>query len=436
MQLLRLASVLALLLGAVTSQDVAALVDQLGSADANQRSQAYQELLRRRSPEMLPLLGQRIPGFPHHGQQLAIWLLQSQPIDQARPVLQKLVSADALFVRVAAAALLVRNGDLALMRTLVQALGAIQTGERMSALGMLVSIRDPQLAAVIRGWLQPGAPGPLVTMTLQRLLDIEQGRSEATEAAVLPLCNAEDNAVRAAALAFLVQSAGGEHGRALAQLLQAEPDRFWQVRTLLEGHDRLPAVLLPSITYALAHVRNRYEIAPTAALLRGQAPGEAVSALRKLLAHDNAEVRAGALEALVSIPGGLDHKLLRELLHGDALEQRLVAADVLNRMDDPSGLPVVLELLPRSGKSKAEATRVLAKFRSRQVVPVLLDLLQDGELSVREAAWAGLQQTLRALLPYRRFAFDQSGYDPKRPDPTAVQRLCDWWAGVRGARGA
>lgn len=423
---------LAFALASAAGQDIAALVTQLGSADSNQRHQAYQELQRRRAPEMVPLLGKQLPGFPPHGQQLGIYLLQGQPIEQTRPVFQQLVAAEAPFLRVAAAAMLVRNGDAALVPTLVQALAAMPVAERSSALGMLWNINEPRVVAAIRGYLQPGANGGLVNTALQHLIRMEQGRSEATKAAVLPLAAATDSAVRAAALAFLV-AGDASHAKALAQLLQDEPDRFWQIRQLLDGVDKLPTVLVPVIAHALANVRSRYEIGPTATLLQRQAPGEAASALRKLLLHTDAELRAGALEALVSIPGGLDQKQLRELLHGDAIEQRLVAADVLRRMDDPSGLPVVLELLPRAGQKKAEATRVLAKFRSRQVVPPLLDLLLDADLQVRNAAWNGLQEALRELLPYRRFAFDQCGYDSQKPDPVAVQRLRDFWAGVKGA---
>jgi HEAT repeat protein len=82
-------------------------------------------------------------------------------------------------------------------------------------------------------------------------------------------------------------------------------------------------------------------------------------------------------------------------------------------MDDPSGLPVVIALLPRArGAKRAEAARVLGGFRSRQAVPPLLDLLDDPELAVRQAAWTGLQEIWRDLLPYRRFDFARCGYDP------------------------
>jgi HEAT repeat protein len=98
-------------------------------------------------------------------------------------------------------------------------------------------------------------------------------------------------------------------------------------------------------------------------------------------------------------------------------------------MDDPRGLPNVLALARQPGQEQAEAVRVLATFRSREVVPVLLDRLDDGNAAVRQAAWQGLPQVVRDLFPYRRFDFEKCGYDPNAGNRSqAIAALRAWWA--------
>jgi HEAT repeat protein len=199
------------------------------------------------------------------------------------------------------------------------------------------------------------------------------------------------------------------------------------VRSFLDRATRLDPAVVDAIAAALQAARP-FDVGPTATLLQRHAPDKAVAALRALLAGNNAELRGPALEALAAIPGALDQKQLKELLDSADVSQQLAAAATLRRMDDPSGLPVVIALLPRARARKAEAARVLGDFRSRQAVPPLLDLLDDQDLAVRQAAWTGLQEIWRALLPYRRFDFTRCGYDPAAPARAAgIAALRAWW---------
>lgn len=108
--------------------------------------------------------------------------------------------------------------------------------------------------------------------------------------------------------------------------------------------------------------------------------------------------------------------------------QQLIAAKMLRRMDDTSGLPYVLDLLTKNVSRKTEATKVLAEFRSRQVGLPLINLLDDPEQPVREAAWNGLQNLMRDLFPYRQFDFAKAGYEPNsNARGQGIAMLRAWW---------
>lgn len=414
-------------------KDLEALVEQLGSSDATVRSRAYSTLQRDRRVDVVDLLGKRIDGMLPEGQQLALYLLQQHPIDATRPVYTRLLAAERPLLRASAAAMLVRSGDRARMPVLAKAVAAAPRDERQSVLNVLWSIDDPSIVEAVRGYVTAEASAPLLVSALAQLRQIEKGRSPATTAAVRALAASPTAEVRAAALAWLCGGDGGDgFATELAQLLREDGSRFWIVERLFERDRKYPAVLTDAFAAALASPRSQYDVTQAAALLKVQAPELVGPALRALLDHANDGVRTAAMQALATVPGGLEGKELQKLLQEGSPEQQLAAAAVLRRMDDSSGLPVVLQLLQSRGKHTAEAVRVLAGFRSRDVVEPLLAALDDAELPVRQAAWTGLQQVLRDLFPYRRFAFDRSGYDPNGGNRTAgIQQLRTWWVAVR-----
>ena len=169
----------------------------------------------------------------------------------------------------------------------------------------------------------------------------------------------------------------------------------------------------------------------SAALLQRSSPDKAIAALRLLLEHENQEIRTGALEALSGIPGALDTNALQRMLTTGDTQQQLVAADTLRRMDDLSGLPKVIAVLAKVGPQKAEAARVLSRFRSRAAGAAMIDLLDDPDAQVRQAAWNGLQNVLRELFPYRKFDFAKCGYEPNSPTRGAgITALRTFWSSV------
>lgn len=419
----------------VGQQDLASLVDQLAAAEPQARSQAYNELMRRRAPETVPLIGKRIVTMPPEGQQLAVYLLQQQPIEVTRPVYTQLAGAERAFLTAVGTAMLMRNGDRTQALPLAKAIRNAPDGDRQAVLNVVWSIDDPRVLEAIRSYLEPTANGALVVSTLMHLRQQEKPPQPATLAAVQALATSDAPAVRAAALAWLAGSEVGprsdEASIVLAALLTATPDLYPMTSRLFERTHKYPAALTEVIGAALERARSKHEVTQIAALLQSQGPGLAVPALRKLLDTGNEDVRAGALEALATLPGGLEGNALRTMLAGNSPEQQLVAAATLRRMDDPSGLPTVLALCKKPGAHLAEAARVLGGFRSRDAIPVLLDLLDDSNTMVRQHAWQGLQNQWRDLFPYRRFDFDKSGYAPNAGARAAgITTLRAWWAAV------
>lgn len=417
----------------VAQKELEGLVEQLGSSDPAARSRAYSTLQRERNPDVVPLLGKRIDGMPPEGQQLALYLLQQHAIDLTRPLYTRLLAAERPLLRATAAAMLVRNGDRTRLPVLAKAVAAAPREERQQVLQVLWSIDDPTITDAVRGYVTAEATAPLLVSALEQLRQLEKGRSAATTGAVRALAASTNADVRAAALTWLCGGDGGDaFAPELAQLLREDGKRFWTVERLFERGRKYPAVLTDAFAAALAAVRSQYDVQQVAALLKVQAPELVGPALRALLDHANDGVRTAAMQALAAVPGGLESKELQKMLQTGSPEQQLAAAAVLRRMDDPSGLPVVLQLVAKRDKQTAEAVRVLAGFRSREVVEPLLAALDDAELPVRQAAWTGLQQVLRDLFPYRRFAFDRIGYDPNGSNRgAAIQQLRTWWGSVR-----
>lgn len=426
-----LAGALLALSGALAAQkDLEAKVEQLGSADAATRSQAYTALIRERNPDVVPLLGKRIDTMPPDGQQYALYVLQQYPIDTTRALYTRLLGAERALLRATAAAMLVRSGDKKHQPLLTKAAAEAPASERFGVLNALWSIDDPALLDAVRAWLGADTSGPLATSVLAFLKQNEKTTSPATTAAVRALAKTGGMDARAAALVWLVGGADGEQFAAeLVALLRDAPNRYWMVERLFDRDRKYPAALTPLFENALAGPRSQYDVTQTVALLRTQAPELVAPTLRKLLGHHVADVRTAAMQALAA-SGGLEAKELQKLLKEGTPEQQVVAAAVLRRMDDPSGLPIVLQLAQQPGNHLAEAVRVLATFRSREIIEPLLKALDDGNALVRQNAWTGVQQALRDLFPYRRFEFERTGYNANTGDRAAAIQMLRAWLGA------
>jgi hypothetical protein len=414
--------------------DLERLVQQLAGDDHAASSSAYRELLDRADPALVPLIQRDILGWKRNAQHYGVLLLaqitQNQPKGPTRAMWKKLIDAGPGFLRIAALVRLIElEGERSTVAQLAAELQALPENERAGMLYLLHGFdlaREEELFAALLAWLHPGANGNTIVSVLHRLRSLAT-RTAALRAAVEPLAQSNDPAARAAALAYLT-GFDAKHATELAALLTAEPVRLGPIRGLLDGERKLPAPLLQAIVATLPQATNEHEVRQTAELLRKQSPSAGVTEQRELLGHAKPELRAAALEALGLLVGGLDEKLLRQLLRGDDLPAALVAADLLRRRDDPSGLDVVLAAQPKTLEHQVKHAEVLARFRDRRVGPRLLELLDHPELRVRTTAWNGLQQLMNGLFPYRRFDFETSGYAPNAAARQAgIATLRAWW---------
>lgn len=408
-----------------------ALVEQLGGTDQATRSQAYNTLVRDRDPEVVTLVGKRIDTMSPEGQRFALYVLEQHPLDATRDLYTRLLGAERPLLRAHAAAMLVRGGDRARLGILAKAVAAAPRDERQLVLNCLWGITDPAVAEAVRGYLVADATGHSLVSALEHLRRLEPVPTAASEAAVQALLGAASADVRAAGLAWLLTGPdGARHAPELARLL-AEPQRFWLIECLLPRGRAYPAVLGDAFAAALAAPRSSHQLSQLLPLVKATAPERLVPALRGLLGHADTELRNAAYAALAGLPGGLEAKELRQMLQTAAPEQQLVAAALLRRMDDGSGLPIVLALARSPGPLRGKALEALGGFCHRDVVPVLIDGLEAPEPPVRQQAWRALQDVLPDLFPYRRFAFERCGYDPQAADRSqGLAAVRAWWATV------
>lgn len=425
-----------LVLGSAAAQaDVAGLVERLGSTDARTRSDAYSELQRTRPPDLVPLLHKRLPGFPVDGQHYGMYLLQMYPIDETRATYRRFLEQGGPFLRAASAAALYRSGDRGAAAALAGAIAAADEREQSLILGRLHGIDDPEVLAAVRALVRPGRQDFALENALYHLLTAAGGRdAAAVRAAEQVLATSADDRERAVCAAFLVALGETKHAGILAERIAADPGLLHRLQRFLDRAPRLEEAVLDALVGCLERARNQAEVSYPARILGRHAEQRAIGPLRKLLASDNEALRKAALEAMGSIPGALEPKQLRELLASPDAAVALVAADTLRRMDDPSGLDRVLELVGQGGRGKAEAVRVLGGFRIRRAVPPLLDALADADLQVRRHAFHGLQMLWPDLFPYRRFDLDTAGYRPDGPDgqrADGLRVLRAWWEAAK-----
>ena len=113
---------------------------------------------------------------------------------------------------------------------------------------------------------------------------------------------------------------------------------------------------------------------------------------------------------------------------------RVLAAEALRKYDDLGGLSVVAEVLDGDDvAARREAARVLGDFRTPKAIPLLIDALEDADVTARNYAWFGLMRTLPVLFPYRRFDLTSPGFASNAPAPArarAVAVLRAWWTAL------
>lgn len=408
------------------------LIAQLGEPDYQRRSAAYSTLQRERPPAALALLVEALPGYEPSAQNLALSLFHSYPLDTARPALQRLLRAPSPLLRLGAAAILYRGGDAGAVEILVRALGdAGASGSELAMmLGRIYGIGDARVAAAVRALVRAEAEAQVVDNALYHLL-LTQDRD--TPAVVTGLAATQGLPLdfRAVCAAYLLTQGEGSQGDLVAEAIRARGGAI--VVRLSRFLNRAPKLPQPVLDAIAAHIEaaDASGYLPTSIGVLGQHGGsKEVLLLRKLLKHGDAHVARAALDAMQRLTGALPPDALRTLLASPQPEVALVAADTLRRLDDPSGLPRVVELLAAPGSHRSEAARVLGRFKVPAAVPALLDALADDDTNVRTQAYQGVNSLLPSLFPYRRFDLAAAGYvatGPTAARDAALARLRAWW---------
>jgi hypothetical protein len=106
-------------------------------------------------------------------------------------------------------------------------------------------------------------------------------------------------------------------------------------------------------------------------------------ALERLVESKDTLVSKYALEALQKRTGNVPRESLVRVLAGTDEQRVLAAADALRRADDASGFERVLAIAGGSTPARAEALRVLGRFRRMEGVEVLLGGLDAPDEGVR-----------------------------------------------------
>ncbi len=411
---------------------VAGLVAALGdAANPQARANAYNALWREKPSAAIPLLVESLPRFDVQGQQYGLWILQLYPLEDARAALHKLVLEHSALLQAGAAAKLLEQGEHEMLEPLVKAFARKEpTSEvRRAMLQHVFLVKEPRLTAAVRAWITPETEAWLLGDVLYHLRSVgdPEARAKAVELAAATGLAPEARAVCAA---FLLALGDDAQGRTLAELLANDDGQlFSRLQRFFLGAPRLPEELVAAVA-GIAERSSVPAYAQMALSVLGQHAGaKQIPVLERLLDSPNLLVAKSALEALQKRGVSVPHDSLVRMLGAPEPLRALSAADALRRIDDPSGFARVLEIVRAGGADKAEAVRVLAKFRRKECLAPLVDALEDADAAVRMAAEQGLITLLPDLFPYRRFDLATSGYSAQAAPAqraAGAQKIRDW----------
>jgi HEAT repeat protein len=413
---------------------VSGLVAALGdSSNVQARNSAYLALLREKPPAALPLLAESLPRFDLQGQEYALTLLSVYPLEDSRPLLRKLLLERAPLLELGAAAMLWRAGERDGAEHLAKACQRKDTPleVRRAMLRRLYLVDDARLSAALRAWIAPETDTLLLEDVFYHLLNVKDPelRAKAGELEQAPGLPAGS---RAACAALLLAQGEDARGALLAGQLDAdEGATLARLQRFLVLAPRLPDELVAAVA-RVAEKSATPALAQAAINVLAQHAGpKEIPTLERLLDNPNLYVAKSALEALQKRGVSIAHDLLLRMLASKENLRALSAADALRREDDLSGFERVLEVLHSGGAEKAEAVRVLAKFRRQASLGPLVDALEDPDATVRSEAEQGLIALLPSLFPYRRFDLATTGYQAgAAPEQRAagVKKLRAWCA--------
>lgn len=395
------------------AQDIAQLVRDLGDpADSRLRSSAYNQLRREdRGGKALPILLASLPSFSLSSQSLGFYLIQSYPPPVRSSGMRRLLSSESGYLRLCAASQLFKEGDRTQLAKIIEDLRSTDSEhERVMMLSRLRGIRDPLFIEQIRGLITADSGSNLLSGYLFLLLD-------AGDRGAIPvarrLIEAGDSSLdtRLICAAFLLAAGEPDASAVLAtQLDKSSKLSLSTINRFLLAAEKLGKPTSLFLLRVLESDADSYQIRIALRLLGTHAYQPALGKIRLHLQSTNLSIAKAAQEALLGIAQELDPKVLQEMLASKEPAQVLLAADLLRRMDDHSGLAAVMNIAARPGDRQLEATEILAGFRIPAVVPALLNALESDNSRLRAIAFRALEEVLHSLFPYRNLELASTGY--------------------------
>jgi HEAT repeat protein len=301
----------------------------------------------------------------------------------------------------------------------------------------LYNATHPKVIAAVRELLRPDEETIIIGQALELLANRQD--KEALAAAEKLLKDADRSSVRAMAAAWLLRMGVTERAADLARELREggiDVNEFFRVKNLLWPMQRLSEEVLDAVVEMLEKSEDNVSVLQSAVeLIAKYRHRKAIPLLKRLLNHENRQVAKAAFEGLAGLSGALDPETLLPMLVAEDLDRRLWAADALRRMDDPSGLAPVIEILKSGTQTqRIDAARILGGFRAQAAVEPLLAAMLDEDLSVRVNAGNSLQTVFSAIFPYRRLDFATVGWTYNAPPDVraaAVAKIREWWTQAR-----
>jgi len=394
--------------------DLARLVEELGGADASKRSAALTALRNRKDPRVVPMVERAIRRFGDMGRYYAVMVLDSYPPKETKPVFRRMLGATDPYLKLSAATALYRMGERRMIEPIVRALhtAGVDDVVRVRMLYRVNMVPVPEVRKAICRFV---APGGRVTILGAALAVLNPVRDKDAAPVVRALYEDDRPGVKAMAAAWLFRLGDAEAAAVLAKVLatgKVGPTEFSRMYSLLFSAPALPDPVLSVLVKLIEDVDQSSTVLMNSVRLLAKARyRKAVGAIRRLLPHRTTMVAKAAFDALLELEGGLEADALRPLLKSDDPERRLMGADALRRLNDHSGLPVVLKILAAGDVNhRSEAARVLGGFRVAAAVEPLLKALADGNSTVRMRAQYSLTAVLGSLFPYRRIDLPSTGY--------------------------
>ncbi|MCP5070933.1 MAG: HEAT repeat domain-containing protein [bacterium] len=417
-------------------QSVEALVESIGNTDYKLRNPAYTELIRRKDPKAVSLLVAKLPGWSTSSQSMGVQIIEYTPGKASVSALKKLLQPEHAYLCARSAASLNRlkaTGFDGIFQKLFDAV-ATDTTKLRSAIDGLYNVDRPALRKIMREQFKQN--GEAESLLLSRFLN--WFRSVGGDDTVVDWARAksasEEPRVRVLAGAWMLyvdDPAGLEPFISALETGEVDYSTFSTFQSWFYVKGSLDPKAQAAIADRLSEETNSSFITVGLRLLAKLGYANLKGLAESLLEDSNESIATAAFEALAGMSGGLNADVLRKLLAESPDDgRRLLAAEALRKMDDDSGLEVVLGIAKDNAAKRSEAARVLGGFRIRRVVDPLIEMLSDPDQTVRQKASYSLGYVWTSLFQYRRLQLQAAGYAyTKSPaeNSAAVAKIRAWW---------